>query len=110
MTPQGMETDPAKTEGLGAKHDSPCPVGDAPEHPPIDDYRNRLERAEAECKELRERLAKPVQHIDAGKLHEMLKLFEMRANNQSDNLVAPIMAGMLKIIAEAVKQSTTNGS
>lgn len=53
MTPQGIEADTAKTEGLGAKRDSPCPVGDAPDHPTIDDWQNRAERAEAECKELR---------------------------------------------------------
>lgn len=109
MTTQGTETRSAETTGSARKGDGPSPAGGAPDHPTATDWQNRAYRAEAECKELRERLGKPVQHIDAAKLHDTLKLFETRAKSQGENLVAPVMAGVLKIIAEAVKQSTTNG-
>lgn len=57
---QGIEAGTAETgiPGSGRKAESPVPVGDAPEHPDATDYRNRAERAEAECKELREMLAR----------------------------------------------------
>lgn len=56
MTTQGTETRSAETTGSARKGDGPVPVGDAPDRPDAQDYRNRAERAEAECKELRDRL------------------------------------------------------
>lgn len=76
MTTQGTETRSAETTGSARKGDGPVPVGDAPDRPNATDYRNRAERAEAECKELRRDI-------------EELKIFAMRiAEMLTDRMMA----------------------
>ncbi len=55
MTPQGTSAGTDETgTGSGLQPAGPVANGDAPERPTARDWQNRAERAEAECKELRE--------------------------------------------------------
>ncbi len=59
MTTQGIEAGTGETARLdGEATKARSALADAPDHPTATDWQNRAERAEAECKELRERLPK----------------------------------------------------
>lgn len=76
MTTQGIEAGTGETARLdGEATKARSASADAPDHPTATDWQNRSERAEAECKELRERVAV---------LEDTLKL---SAENMEDALV-----------------------
>lgn len=57
MTTQGIEAGTGETRSGSIRQDeSPVAESDAPDHPTATDWQNRAYRAEAECKELRDRL------------------------------------------------------